>query len=93
MLIKALCDYYEILAAAGDVLPEGYSNVKINYVIALNKDGDIDEIIDNQVGKEETLKNGKTKKKVIPRIEEMPKRTERSSIDANVIEHRPVYIF
>lgn len=93
MLIKALCDYYDILAAAGDVLPEGYSNVKINYVIALKKDGSIDEIIDRQVEKEETLKNGKTKKKIIPRIEEMPKRTEKSGIDANVIEHRPVYIF
>ena len=30
MLIKALCDYYDILSKDGKVLPEGYSNVKIH---------------------------------------------------------------
>ena len=35
MLIKALCDYYDILSEAGKVLPEGYSNVKIHYLVCL----------------------------------------------------------
>ena len=28
MLIKALCDYYDMLSAAEKVLPEGYSKVR-----------------------------------------------------------------
>ena len=31
MLVKALCDYYDILAETGQVLPIGYSNVKVHY--------------------------------------------------------------
>ena len=34
MLIKALCDYYDMLSAAEKVLPEGYSKVKIHYEVA-----------------------------------------------------------
>ena len=37
MLIKALCDYYDILADNGDVLPEGYSNVKVHYLVSLKE--------------------------------------------------------
>ena len=48
MLIKALCDYYDILSEAGKVLPEGYSNVKIHYLVTLNEDGSIAEIVDKQ---------------------------------------------
>ena len=48
MLIKALCDYYDILAGAGKVLPEGYSNVKIHSVVSLSSQGKIDNIIDWQ---------------------------------------------
>ena len=29
MLIKALCDYYDLLSKDNKVLPDGYSNVKI----------------------------------------------------------------
>ena len=46
MLIKALCDYYDILSQEGKVLPEGYSKVKIHYLISLTADGKMDEIID-----------------------------------------------
>ena len=49
MLIKALCDYYDVLSKAGQVLPDGYSKVKIHYLISLTEDGKIDEIIDCQV--------------------------------------------
>ena len=45
MLIHALSGYYDILAKAGKVLPEGYSNVKIHYKICLTEDGRIDEIL------------------------------------------------
>ena len=45
MLIKALCDYYDVLSKKELVLPEGYSEVPIRYKIALTEDGTIDEII------------------------------------------------
>ena len=37
MLIHALCDYYDILEKSEKILPEGYSNVKIHYLVNLNK--------------------------------------------------------
>ena len=39
MLIKALCDYYDALAKNEKVLPEGFSNVKIHYLVSLTPDG------------------------------------------------------
>ena len=33
MLIQALCEYFDMLAAAGKVTPEGYSKVKIHYLV------------------------------------------------------------
>ena len=36
MLIKALCDYYDILATKGSVLPTGYSKANIHYIISLH---------------------------------------------------------
>lgn len=93
MLIKALCDYYDVLSRDGKVLPEGYSKVKIHYLICLTPEGKIDGIIPWQ--KEEMIlsKNGKGKVKLVPRMEVMPQRTEKPGIDANIIEHRPLYIF
>ena len=92
MLIKALCDYYDILAVKGSVLPAGYSKVNIHYKISLTEDGRIDELIDRQ--KDELIELGnKTKKKKVPVEMVMPERTEKPGIDANIAEHRPLYIF
>ena len=92
MLIKALCDYYDILAVKGSVLPAGYSKVNIHYKISLTEDGRIDELIDCQ--KDELIELGnKTKKKKVPVEMVMPERTEKPGIDANIAEHRPLYIF
>lgn len=93
MLIKALCDYYDILAGAGKVLPEGYSNVKIHSVVSLSPQGKIDNIIDWQRDEHIEMKGGKTKIKKVSRDEILPKRTEKPGIDANIIEHRPLYLF
>lgn len=90
MLIKALCDYYDILAVKGSVLPAGYSKVNIHYKISLTEDGKIDEIINCQ--KQESDKSGK-KIKENPIEMVMPQRTEKPGIDANIVEHRPLYIF
>lgn len=81
MLIKALCDYYDILSKNGKVLPYGYSIVEVSYIIALTEDGKIDEIIkcENQY---------KSKVKMI-----FPYRYEKSTVNSEIIEHRFKYIF
>ncbi len=93
MLIKALCDYYDILSKAGKVLPEGYSNVGVHYLVSLTQEGKVDAITDYQDRIPEILKNGKTKIQTNPKTVRMPKRTEKSAIDSNIIEHRPLYLF
>ena len=83
MLINALCDYYDILSQSGDVLPEGYSKVRIHYLISLTEEGKMDEIIDCQ--KTEMVPSGKKmKEKKVPRDMVMPLRTEKPGIDANI---------
>lgn len=93
MLIKALNDYYDILAAEGKILPDGYSNVNVHYLICLNTEGKIEKIVDCQEKVQIKNEKGKVKEKWIPKIEEMPQRTEKPGIDSNIVEHRPLYIF
>lgn len=92
MLIKALCDYYDILAVKGSVLPTGYSKVNIHYKISLTEDGQIDEIIDCQK-KEQVQAGKKVIEKKVPTELVLPQRTEKPGIEANIAEHRPLYIF
>lgn len=77
MLIKALCDYYDILYKEGKVLSDEYSFVNVNYIICLSDEGKIENIIKLDDNKKEV----------------MPKRSEKPGINSNIIEHRPVYIF
>lgn len=93
MLIKALCDYYDVLSKKELVLPEGYSEVPIRYKIALTEDGTIDEIISCEEEKREKTKSGKEKITMTPKKLLFPKRTDKSAIESNYIEHRPLYIF
>lgn len=93
MLIKALSDYYDVLATEGKILPDGYSNVNVHYLICLNEEGRIEEIINYQEKVQNKTDKGNVKEKWIPRIEEMPQRTEKPGIDSNIVEHRPLYIF
>lgn len=93
MLIKALCDYYDVLASKDLVLPDGYSEIPIKYKIVLTPEGQVDGIISCQEIKIELQKNGKEKEKLVPTRMVFPKRTEKPGIESNVIEHRPLYIF
>ncbi len=93
MLIQALTDYYDILAEKGKVLSAGHSNVKIHYLISLTSTGEIDEIINYQQKEEIPVAKGKVKERWVPRDVIMPLRTEKPGIDANIIEHRPLYLF
>lgn len=91
MLIKALCDYYDELSAEGNILPDGYSKVNLHYKVCLSPEGEIANIIDWQ-GKG-ILENAKEKIKKPTGETVMPQRTEKSGIESNIIEHRPLYIF
>lgn len=93
MLIQALCQYYDFLAREGKVLPDGYSNVKVHYLVYLTPEGEIDEISNWQLKEETVTDKGKIKEKYIPRSVKMPQRTEKPGIDANFVEHRPLYLF
>lgn len=93
MLIKALCDYYCVLEKNGKVLPQGYSNVNICFLISLTLDGKIDNIINWQKTEQVETGKGKIKERLVPRTIVMPQRTEKPKIDANIPEHRALYIF
>ena len=92
MLISALYDYYSILEKEEKVLPDGYSRVKIDYIISLTPEGMIDDIIDCRKV-EDVIVGKKIKTMKFSQDMIMPKRSEKSSIDANIIDHRPLYIF
>lgn len=90
MLIKALCDYYDVLAKKGMVLPQGYSKQKISYKIELSPDGRVVSIIDWR----ETVADKKGKEKKFPRMVNMPlPATNKSAIAASVGDCRAKYIF
>lgn len=94
MLIQALCDYYDVLAAEGGKLPpEGYSEQAVHYCISLTADGKIDAIIDCRETIEVPQKNGKMKQQKVPKTVLLPARIETTKIEANIVEHRPAYIF
>lgn len=93
MLIRALSDYYDILSATGKVLPRGYSKVKVQYLVALTAEGKIDEILPWKDTVEVPSGKGKKKQKEVPKEVVMMQRTEKSGIEANIIEHRPLYLF
>lgn len=90
MLIKALNDYYDILAKNNKVCQNGFSKQKISHMIMLRPDGTISSIVDTR---EESEPDSKGKTKRLPVDMLLPKRTEKSGIDGNIIEHRPLYIF
>lgn len=88
MLIKALCDYYDILAQENKILSDDYSNVNIHYLICLSPEGKIERIIDYR-----RVDQQRKKPKYFPRTEVFPKRSEKPAIVGNIIDHRPRYIF
>jgi len=84
MIISSLCEYYGYMAKNGKVLRDGYSSIEITHLICLDENGELKEIL--SLGKKEG------KKDVYPDML-FPLRTQKSGIDANFIEHRPLYIF
>lgn len=93
MLINALCDYYDILVKGGKLFPEAYSKVKIHYLIVLTPEGTMKDLIDCQEIETRPAGKNKTRDVKVPKFMKFPRRTEKTSIDANIVEHRPLYLF
>lgn len=84
MIISALCEYYDYMRRSNKILPEGYSEIPVTHTVSLTGDGKIAEIIPEVISD--------NKKKIYP-VCLFPKRTDKSAIDANIVEHRPLYLF
>lgn len=94
MLIKALCDYYDLKTGQSrSELPDGYSLQQVSYQVLLRENGEIAAINDYCETKETTLKNGKVKVERNPRNVALPKREGKSATHSELIEHRPLYLF
>lgn len=93
MLIRSLCDYYDIQSARGEAASDIMSEQPVHWMVMLTSDGRVADIIDKRIEESVPQKNGKVKivKKSI--VVSLPKRTQKTGIDANIIEHRPLYIF
>lgn len=92
MLIKALCDYYDVRESA-PALPEGYSLQPVHYLVSLRENGEIAAITDYRETEIIKTGNGKEKEKKIPRNTELPERSKKTAIFSALIEHRPLYLF
>ena len=84
MILSSLCEYYGYLSRGGKTLPEGYSDILITHTVSLSPEGKVVGVIPKL-----TLEG---KKKIYP-TGRFPKRTEKTAIDANIVEHRPLYLF
>ena len=93
MLIKALCDFYDNLAADGKVIEKGFSAVPIQYAISLSPDGIITGITYIRRESPVTDKKGKVKLEKEPLMCRFPFREKSTSIKAYRIDHRGKYIF
>ena len=86
MLIKALCDYYDV---QDSTFPEGWCEQDVHYAVLLSPDGELLEFIDLRVS--QTNEKGKTISRPSKAI--LPARSQKPGIESNYIEHRPLYIF
>lgn len=96
MLIKHLCDYYDVIeknSQNNEKSADLFSEQNVHYMIMLTEEGDIRNIIDIRETETIIQKNGKEKTVQRPVIITLPKRSQKTGIDLNIIEHRPLYIF
>ncbi|MEG1706523.1 MAG: type I-C CRISPR-associated protein Cas8c/Csd1, partial [Clostridia bacterium] len=89
-MLKALADYYDCLCRQKDsgLVPDGYSQLSINYMIVLSQDGELKEILPYT---DEIIIGKKTRQ--VGRNEIFPFRQSSPAINAETIEHRGKYLF
>lgn len=93
MLIRALCDYYDVLAKNGKVNESGFSKVPLQYAVTLSPEGKITDIIDIQTPRPVKDRKGNVKTEYDPVVGSFPFREKSTSIKAYKLDHRPRYIF
>lgn len=101
MLIKALCDYYDCQKEREPTtVPKGYQKQPVSWRIHLTADGEIASVNDYREEvkiKQKTKNKDGTEKppkiKKVPTEIALPERSQKTAIDANIIEHRPLYLF
>ena len=91
MLIQALCEYADKQLESD--IPEGWQEQNIHFRILLTPEGKIADIVDVRTNEVYTDAGGKEKKRILPKTVILPERTQKTCIDSNIIEHRPLYIF
>ena len=85
MILSCLCEYYGYLKQQNKTLKEGYSQISVTHTVSLSEDGKVVNVISRMA---EDANN----KKRYP-VVDFPLRTEKTAIDANIVEHRPLYLF
>ncbi len=94
MLIKALCEYADFLDETGqDKVPEGWGYQDVGFRIMLTPEGEMRSIVDIREETSSADNKGKVKTKKHSTKILLPERTQKTAIDSNTIEHRPLYIF
>lgn len=84
MILSSLCEYYGYLSRGGKALPEGYSDISITHIVSISPEGRVVGVVSQL-----TMEG---KKKIYPTAL-FPKRTDKTATDANIVEHRPLYLF
>lgn len=92
-MLSSLVNYYELLSKKGLVVDECFSNVEVSWLICLNEDGTVDDIIKFTDEVIITDKKGKQKTREIPKKFTFPKHDEAPAVRSENIEHRGEYIF
>lgn len=92
MLISALCNYYDTLAKSGRLEEKGFTNQDVSYMIFLNPDGSVADIIDYIDEITVETKKGTTTKKVKKKIR-VPVHPVSTSVKAYLLDYRGEYIF
>jgi CRISPR-associated protein Csd1 len=93
MLIQALCRYCDMLSAKGKLVKDSYSCINVHYRIWLTPEGAVEGVEDWMNTTTIQTKKGKEKVTKFPREEILFRRLETTTVAANDVDHRPVYIF
>ena len=78
MLIRSLCDYYDIQSARGEAASDIMSEQPVHWMVMLTSDGRVADIIDKRIEESVPQKNGKVKIVKKPIVVSLPKRTQKT---------------
>lgn len=71
MILQALTDYYEVMAARGLAAPEGWCRAKVNFALVLEEDGTLSGLMNLKEQQEDGTER--------PRVLTVPEQEKRTS--------------